>query len=334
MLYITTRSRGDAFTVAKTLQTDTGLDGGRYVPMQPQQIPPEEMDCWLKKSYHKAIADMLNLFFATKLTGWDVEFAIGRTPIKMAAMNHRIFIAEVWHNQERTLEYMVTSLHRLVAQNDYVTDWSRIAISIAVLFGVFTQLQSDEESLLDNPVDIAVNTGDFSAPMVAWYARSMGLPVGNIICACNENSAVWDLLRNGTLSCAHSPVKTELPELDVAVPVNLERLVFATLGADRATDFANALENRSAFALTEEELPVLNSGLSVSVVGTKRVSSIIHKVYKTNAYVLDPYTALTFGGLQDYRANTGEGRATLLISGKSPACCKEMVASALGVSTG
>ena len=330
MLYVTTRSQTDAFTVANALQNSTARDGGRFVPRQLNRFSPTEMTLWLEKPFGQAVADILNLFFSTKLSGWAVEFALGRNPVKLAAMNHRLVVGEVWHNPGQTYCYMVSALHRLIAGESEPMDWSSIAIGIAVLFGVFGQMRQADLLPQEESVDVAVNTGDFTAPMVAWYAREMGLPVGNIICTCNENSAVWELLRQGTLP-VQPLVHTVLPDVDTPVTGNLERLISATLGVEQARHYARALEENRAYAVGEERLPILNAGMAVSVVGSSRVGATIHKVYRTNQYIMDPYTALAFAGLQDHRASTGDGRQTLLLADRSPLCCKEAVARSLGI---
>lgn len=330
MLYVTTRSQTDAFTAANTLQNSIARDGGRFVPRQLNQFSPEETSQWLQKSFGQAVADILNFFFSTKLSGWAVEFALGRNPLKLVTMNHRLVVGEVWHNPGQTYRYMVNALHRLIAGDSEPTDWSCIAIGIAVLFGIFGQMRQADMLPIEERIDVAVNTGDFTAPMAAWYAREMGLPVGNIICTCNENSAAWELLRQGTLS-VQPVVHTLLPDVDVAMPANMERLISATLGTEQANLYAKASEEKGVYTIDEEHLSVLNAGVSVSVVGSSRVGATIHKIYRTNQYIMDPYTALAFAGLQDHRASTGDGRQTLLVADRNPLCCKKAVARSLGI---
>jgi len=330
MLYVTTRSQADAFTVANTLQNSVAKDGGRFVPRQLQRFSDEELTAWLEKSFGQAVADILNHFFSTKLSGWAVEFALGRKPYKLVSMNHRLIVGEVWHNPGKTYRYAVDSLHRLMAGDSQPTDWTRIAIGIAVLFGLYGQLKQTNCLTEGECVEVAVNAGDFTEVMAAWYAREMGLPIGKIVCTCNENSAPWELLRQGTIQ-QQTQVHTVLPDVDVAVPANLERLICGTLGEQEAATFAQAMENHRTYKVTAEKLQQLNSGVCVSVVGSSRIRETISKVYRTNQYVLDPYTALAFAGLQDHRATTGSGRVTLLLSDRSPLCCQQAVAQALGI---
>ena len=72
-------------------------------------------------------------------------------------------------------------------------------------------------------------------------------------------------------------------------------------------------------------------GFFAAVISKKRMESIIPNVYKTSGALLGPESALAYGGLQDYRAITGESRPALILTEKSPACDAQTVCSALGI---
>ena len=57
----------------------------------------------------------------------------------------------------------------------------------------------------------------------------------------------------------------------------------------------------------------------------------IVNAYKTCGYVLSPYDALCYAGLQDYRSGTGVNRHVLLVSEKAPVCDAATIAQALNV---
>ena len=69
-----------------------------------------------------------------------------------------------------------------------------------------------------------------------------------------------------------------------------------------------------------------------AVVSMDRVSSIIPSVYRTNRYVLDPYGALAYGALADYRARTGSVGPALILSEKGPVCEAVSVARCMNIS--
>ena len=211
------------------------------------------------------------------------------------------------------------------------TNWVVIAVRIAVLFATFGHLLATEQVEPHALLDVAVTTGDFSGPMAAWYAREMGLPIGNIVCGCNANGGIWDLLHRGEMATGGISTKTITPEADVVVPRNLERLVFEKLGLDETQRYLDCCHRGGVYALTEEQFEPLRKGLFAAVISDSRVGSIIHSVYRTSNYVFGPYGALAYGSLLDYRAKTGESRTALLLSDRSPICDSEQVANAMQV---
>ncbi len=306
MLYITTRSNKDAFTAHKTLTRDFAHDGGFYVPFQIPTFTYEEITQLKEKSFAQVVSEILNLFFSARISSWDVDCCIGRNPVKIMHMIHRITVAELWHNLGADYAYLTENLYRMICKSETeqkVTDWPKIAIRIATLFGLFGELMRKEIADTDNPIDIAVSADDFSVFMAAWYTREMGLPVNNIICCCQENSPVWDFIRKGMI--------TAFAKDDISA---LERLISGTFDHTQALAYANACCSKRSFCIPAEALPMLNHGLFAAAVSTARIPSVINSVLRTDTYVLNAETAFVYGGLQDYRASTGENRPALLLA--------------------
>jgi len=335
MLYVTTRNKNDAHTAHKTLTTDRGADGGLYVPFQMPSVSAEEILALKDKSFGQCVADILNMFFSARLDGWDVDFCIGRYPVKLVPMSHRIVVAETWHNPDWDFARMVRNLYGRICGNDDIhgvpSNWAWIAIRIATLFGLYGQLLRQGLAGPESTVDVAVTAGDFSTSMAVWYAREIGLPVGMIISSCNENGGAWDLLHHGQLRTDTVAVPTNTPQCDVGVPSNIERLLYGRAGTAEVSRFVAACREGREYSLSEEAFASVRKGMYAAVVSQKRMESVIRNVYRTSTYLLDPYSALAYGGLQDYRATVGEGRTTLLMTERSPICSAATVAAAMGI---
>jgi len=110
MLYVTTRDKRDAFTAHRAIFEEYGPDGGRYIPFSLPEFSGEEIAALKDKGFSQAVADVLNIFFSARLTGWDVDFCIGRNPIRFMQMNHRIVVAELWRNLDGQFAYVVRCL--------------------------------------------------------------------------------------------------------------------------------------------------------------------------------------------------------------------------------
>ena len=94
MLYVTTRNNRDAYTAQRVLRENRGPDGGLYVPFREPVFSREEIDALKEKSFHQCVAEVLNRLFNTKLIRWDVEFCVGRYPVRLVNLPQRIIAGE------------------------------------------------------------------------------------------------------------------------------------------------------------------------------------------------------------------------------------------------
>lgn len=308
MLYVTTREKFDAFTAPRTLSADCGPDGGVFVPFRMPVFTPEDIASLRQRSFGQNVAGILNLFFSCRLTGWDVDTCVGKNPVRISTVGNNIQCAQLWKNLDGSYQKLEKALAAKVcgeeAENVQLTSWLRIAIRIAVLFGVFGQLEtSSSES-----VNVSVPADDFLLPMAVWYGRKMGLPIGKIICACHATGDIWELLHIGEM-------KTDG---DAALCREVERLIFDTLGIGEAIRFAAIAERKGLYKLLPVEAEKVSAGMFSAVVSQERLGSVIPSVFRTNAYVLAEDSAVSYAALMDYRARTGSNRAALLLEDSSP----------------
>lgn len=328
MLYKSTRNKLDSFTAHRALHEEIAADGGMYVPFRLVTVDSQQLLKWKNQPAGEVIAHILNGFFGLSLTAWDVECAIGRTPFRTVGMNRRMIVAECWRNLGGSWEHMVTALYTCIGGKvAKFHGWTRIAIEIAMLFGVFTQM----EVPADCTFDLCAAGGDFATVAAALYAKDMGLPVGKILCVCNENSSFWDLLQRGEYNTAAAVTKTTLPQLDIARPRYLEYLLHRAFGVEIVEQYLKVCEKGGVFYLEEESRLLFTNELLATVSSSNRVDSVISSLYRTNGYIADPVTAFTYGGLQDYRASSGISNHTLLLSKESPAGFADRAARIMGL---
>ena len=322
MLYVTTRNEKEQYPALRPLGQDCGPEGGAYAPFRLPVFSREEVEELADLSFGSSVALVLNKLFLPKLDGVELDFALGRYPVKVTEMNHRIAVAELWHNIHWSFEWLVRELTcrlRTEAQQDLpVTEWPRIAVRIAVLFGVFGQLQRSGSVTFEQGLDVAVVSGDFTMPMAAWYAREMGLPIGAVIC-CDEKSGTWDLLHQGQVRTAER------------LPGGLERLISGRLGENEARRYTQVCQRGGLYALEEDDVDRLRQGMFASVVSLRRTARTISSVYAAKGYLMGPETAMAYAGLQDYRATAGEGRLALILARYRPVEHLEAVAAAIGM---
>ena len=335
MLYVTTRNNRDAYTAQRALRENRGPDGGLYVPFREPRFSAEEITAFQEKSFNRAVADVLNVLFNGRLTAYDIDFAIGRYAVRLEMLGKRVILGECWHNLELDFSRIVKNLTKLLRadQDSEVLpgDWAEIAVRIAVLFGIFGELMRQGIVDREGAVDISVVSADFSAPISAWYAKRWGLPIGNIICCCNDNGNLWDFICHGQLKTSDVAVTTVTPEADVVVPSGLERLIHNCAGVGEVERYLEAVRQGKNYYLDDMLLHRLRQGLYVTVTSTQRILSTIPSIYATHKYILSPYSALSYAGLQDYRSRTGESRTALVLAEKSPIRDSQTVSSALKI---
>lgn len=308
MLYLSTRNRTDSFTAYYALHTDRAPDGGLFIPNQLPHFSRKEILQFSKQTFGETVAQILNIFFSAKVTGWDVEFCCGRNPIQTKSLPRRLIIGELWHNTAASYSYIEQAIYNKLCgekKETEVTEWARIAIQVALLFAVYGA--ADGSRTVDS-IDIALDADGFITPTAAWYAREMGLPLRTIICGNEDTSVVWDLLHRGETSTASAAGEL----------LGLERLVYHNLGLVDSLTFVQTCLERKFYHLTEEQQNVLNAGFFAAVVSSSRVPSVIDSFHRSHGYAMDPFAAIGYGALQDYRAKTGESRETLLLSVRQP----------------
>ncbi len=337
MLYVTTRNDRDAFTAQRALTERRGADGGLYVPFHAPAFSPEEIDSLAEKPMNACVAEVANLLFHTQLTRWDVDLCTGKYPVRLSGLSHRILVGECWHNVDGCFSRMVQNLtEQIRSEKDPGTlpgEWAAVGVRIAMLAGICGELMRRGFVSREKHFDISLVSGDLSAAISAWYAREWGLPIGNIICCCNENNSMWELLRQGQLRTDGVSVTTQTPEADVVVPEGLERLIHGCGGVEAVERYLDICRRGGTYYPDDALLEQLRRGMYVAVVSGRRMLATIPSIYSTNGYVLSPYASLAYAGLLDYRSRTGESRCALVLSEKSPEKDLDTVAAALGITS-
>ena len=331
MLYVTTRDNRETYTANRALTESRAPDGGFYVPYRMPEFSREEIQSLVGKSFGQCVSEVLNSLFGTHLTAWDIDCTVGRSPMRLRPVTQRIILGEIWHNLDWNFKSTVSGILSLLTDEKIPSDWSLIGIRIAVLFGIFGKLMRRGMADLDNPIDIAVLSGDFSGPMALWYGRKWGLPIGNIILCCNENNNPWELLHHGAFRTGTVAVGTFTPEGDYVVPGDLERFVAACGGARETARFVEDCRLGRMYVPSDATLEAMRKGMFASVVGQSRVASAIPNVYSSHGTILEPYTALVYSGLMDYRSRAGEGRNALILSEYGPGCSLKITAEMMGI---
>ena len=69
-------------------------------------------------------------------------------------------------------------------------NWGRLVPQIVYYFAAYAQLLKAGKITFGDEVDFCVPTGNFGDILAGYYAKQMGLPVGKLVCASNENNVL------------------------------------------------------------------------------------------------------------------------------------------------
>ena len=103
-------------------------------------------------------------------------------------------------------------------------------------------------------INITVPTGNFGNILAAYFAKQMGLPVGKLICASNDNKVLYDFFRTGTYDKKREFILTSSPSMDILISSNLERLIYVSTGCDAGANagLMEMLGRDGAYTVTKE----------------------------------------------------------------------------------
>ena len=85
-------------------------------------------------------------------------------------------------------------------------------------------------------INVVVPTGNFGNILAAYYAKQLGVPIGKLICASNDNKVLYDFFQTGEYNRNRPFILTTSPSMDILISSNLERLLYRIAGDDAAKD--------------------------------------------------------------------------------------------------
>lgn len=168
-----------------------------------------------------------------------------------------------------------------------------------------------------DPLDFVVPTGNFGNILAAYYAKQMGLPVGKLICASNENKVLYDFFNTGVYDRRRQFILTSSPSMDILISSNLERLIYHCLGDDAKMNakLMNELANDGVYTVDENCRKKMSD--FVGYFATEdQVRQMIKGCYERSGYVIDPHTAVAAYANSEYK-KISQNRS-VIISTASP----------------
>lgn len=168
-------------------------------------------------------------------------------------------------------------------------------------------------------INVVVPTGNFGNILAAFYAKNMGLPIGKLICASNDNKVLYDFFSTGTYDRNREFVLTTSPSMDILISSNLERLIYRIAGndADKNKELMAALSGQGKYEITAEMKEQLVDFYG-NYASEAETAETIKKIYEDCGYVIDTHTAVAAAVYEKYKADTNDTAKTVIASTASP----------------
>ncbi len=199
-------------------------------------------------------------------------------------------------------------------------NWGRLAPQVAYYFSAYADLLKQGKINAGDLINVVVPTGNFGNILAAYYAREMGLPLGKLICASNQNDVLTEFLTTGVYDRQRPFFQTLSPSMDILLSSNLERLLYhLTKGnAVKVAGWMDSLAKTGRYQVDDETLAALHDIFAAGCTGDEATKSVISHVLQENNYLLDPHTAVAWSVAQEYKAKSGDERYSLIVSTASP----------------
>ena len=207
-------------------------------------------------------------------------------------------------------------------------NWGRLVPQIVYYFAAYAQLLRAGKITFGDEVDFCVPTGNFGDILAGYYAKQMGLPVGRLVCASNQNNVLTDFLSTGTYTAKREFYKTTSPSMDILVSSNLERLLYHVTGSDaEVAGLMKSLNETGSYTVRPETLAAIRESFDCGWSSEEQVAGEIRARYEKDGYLCDTHTAVAFHVAAQKKR---DGVPMVVLSTASPFKFPRSVLEALG----
>jgi threonine synthase len=211
--------------------------------------------------------------------------------------------------------------HRLSAVNSI--NLARVLAQCVYYLYAWLRLPPAER---DN-VEFVVPTGNFGNVLAGWMLQKMGVPIGGLRVATNQNDILYRLFTTGEyrLGEVHPSLA---PSMDIQVASNFERFIYYSVGRDPAKvrDVMRTFRAKGAYTFENFDRDTFTASRTTDA----EIPDIIRNVHQNFGYICDPHTACGFKGMSADGAGDA-GRVRIVLATASPAKFPDTIREAIGL---
>jgi len=145
----------------------------------------------------------------------------------------------------------------------------------------------------DREISFTVPTGNFGDIFAGYIAKQMGLPIGELVIATNQNDILHRTLETGAYT-TEGVVPSISPSMDIQVSSNFERALFYAYGQDGAAvaEEMDSLKASGQFKISQGAFEALKETYASGRVSEAETSAMITRANAEMGELLCPHSAV------------------------------------------
>jgi threonine synthase len=203
-------------------------------------------------------------------------------------------------------------------------NWARIMAQIVYYFTTSVALGGP-----DRKISFTVPTGNFGDIFAGYAAKKMGLPIGKLVIATNENDILARTMKTGRYDMKEVKATTS-PSMDIQISSNFERLLFEAYDRDasKVRHAMDSLKQSNGFEIAPKALAAIKKDFRAGRASEKQVAATIRNTLDDTGYLIDPHTAI---GVFVAEKNEKSSSPMVTLATAHPAKFPAAVKSACGI---
>ena len=174
-------------------------------------------------------------------------------------------------------------------------NWGRVLPQIVYYVSSYCDLLASGAIKEGQTVNVCVPTGNFGNILSGFYAKKMGVPIGRLICASNENNVLTDFIKTGTYDARRTFYKTTSPSMDILISSNLERLLYHVSGSSaKVAGWMADLAKTGMYTVDADTLARIQASFACGCADDTAGAAEINARFEQDNYLCDTHTAVAF----------------------------------------
>lgn len=165
-------------------------------------------------------------------------------------------------------------------------------------------------------INFSVPTGNFGDIFAGYLAKKMGLPMGKLILATNENNILERFVTEGVYEPGEFR-QTHSPSMDIQIASNFERYLYYLYMEDpqAVSELMNRFKAEGRIVIPQDKLQTVQADFAAYGVKNDECLETIGSVNRETGYLLDPHTAC---GVAAASKRSGNGEITVTLATAHP----------------